>query len=111
MRRFAGVWSLLLAGLSLAGLAMGAVACEGDPMQRVRISQYPPDFHYITKQEIRTTMAELAVEVVALDGLLTRPAQPAEREAVLETLTRMRALAGQLVRGGARSSHPRSRRA
>jgi hypothetical protein len=90
------------------GIVAAVMACGGDGMSRISRAQYPPDFHYITKQEIRTKMAELAVQVVALDELLSRSDGPApgDRDTVLEILGRMRELAGQLVRGGARSSHP-----
>jgi len=89
--------------MAAAGLACGSVG-----MFRISRAQYPPDFHYITKREIRTKMAELAVQVVALDELLSRSdgSAPGDRDMVLEILGRMRELAGQLVRGGARSSHP-----
>jgi hypothetical protein len=96
-----------LAHLVLAPLVV-VLSCSGGDMSRIARSQYPPDFHYITKQEIRTKMGELAVQVVALDELLSRSdgPGPGERDAVLEILGRMRVLAGQLVWAGAKSSHP-----
>jgi hypothetical protein len=69
---------------------------------------YPPDFHYITQQEVRTTMGSLAVEIATLDALLGSEAvaNSENRDAVIASLTRMRSLAGQLKKG-ARSNHPR----
>lgn len=76
-------------------------------MQQVQRAQYPPDFHYITKREIRTTMGELAVDVVALDALLAQTGGPGpgDRETILEILRHMRGLAGRL-KVGEHSSHP-----
>jgi hypothetical protein len=76
-------------------------------MADVRRAQYPPDFHYITKQEIRTQMGQLAAEVVALDAILSKPGGPteADRETILAILQRMRTAAGQLEKGE-HSNHP-----
>ena len=84
------------------------LACDPSRMSDMRRAQYPPDFHYITKQEIRSTMGELATEVVALDGLLSKKGGPTadDRQKILEILGRMRTLAGQLKKGS-HSSHPR----
>jgi len=91
----------LVAGVSLA-------ACQSNSLRHVRAVTYPPDFHYITSQEIRTTMGRLAVEVAALDDLVGQGEEtaPAAREEVIQILTRMRALSGQLKKG-AKSNHPR----
>jgi hypothetical protein len=88
-------------------LVFSPISCEGDAMRRARMAQYPPDFHYITKQEIHTIMGRLAVEVVALDGILSRQSgpDPEDRDAVLEILSRMRVLTGQL-KMGSKSNHP-----
>ena len=94
--------------IGLLAVFMSVLSCEHGSMPSIGMEQYPADFHYITKQEIRTTMAQLAVEVVALDNLLAGGgvAPAGEREEVLDILVRMRVLAGQLRRGGAKSSHP-----
>ena len=72
---------------------------------------YPPDFHYISKRDIESTMGQLATEVVALDAMLSKPSGPTaeDRETILAILSRMRTLAGQL-KTGSRSSHPRLER-
>ncbi len=97
---------LLPAIVSVAALSL---ACGGDTMGRMRVAQYPPDFHYITKGEIQTRMGELAKDVVALDALLSAEGGPGtdERDQVLTILRRMRIVAGQLKKAGTRSSHPR----
>jgi hypothetical protein len=91
----------------IAAIGLGSVCCEGDTMHRISAAQYPPDFHYITKQEIRTTMGQLAMEVSSLDAILSPPggATPEVRDAVLDILRNMRALAAQLKQGS-KSSHP-----
>ena len=93
---------------ALAGALLLGTACGGDTMERIHQSQYPQDFHYITKGEIRTKMAELAVQIVSLDELLGREGGPLpeDREKVLEILRRMRGIAAQLKKAGAKSSHP-----
>lgn len=103
MRRFASGW--LVAAL-VVGLA--AIACEGDGLRRVRSVTYPPDFHYITRQEIRTTMGRLASEMLVLEALLGKQGglAPEDQETVVAVLTRMEALASQLKQG-AKSNHPR----
>jgi hypothetical protein len=92
----------------LALLAPLLAACGGDTMERIHRAQYPQDFHYITKREIRTTMAKLAVQIVALDDLLGQPGGPAadQREEVLTILREMRRLAAQLKQAGTTSNHP-----
>jgi hypothetical protein len=98
----------LAALATLAALGFASISCEGDTMRRVRMSQYPPDFHYITEGEIRSTMGELAVNVVALDETLSQEGgpRPEERDEVIAILKRMRGLAGQLKKGS-KSNHPR----
>ena len=98
----------LVAILLFSLLAGTTFACDSKRMSDVSQANYPVDFHYITKQEIRSTMGELATEVVALDALLSKQGGPTadDREKVLEILSRMRTLAGQLKTGW-RSSHPR----
>lgn len=92
---------ILATGFTLLG-------CEGDALRRVRTVTYPPDFHYISEQEIRTTMGSLAIEVVALDEIMRQRGGPLpeDRDEVVAILTRMRGLAAQLKKG-TKSNHPR----
>jgi hypothetical protein len=93
---------------------VGLAACRGDGgdggggLQRVREVTYPPDFHYITQREIRTTMDRLAVEIATLEAIMEKPGgpRPEDRQAVIESLERMEDLAAQLDQGD-RSNHPR----
>ena len=61
---------------------------------------YPPNFHYISNEEIRSTMAALAVEVEALDQImwLREETGSVDRERVIEILQRLHVLASQLKR-------------
>lgn len=96
----------LLACLLLVACAV--VACAGDTLERVRSATYPPDFDYITKREIYSTMGALAADVDALDQIMWQPDGPAlsDQEHVVEILSRMRTLARQL-KPREHSNHPR----
>ena len=100
-------WTRLQGFVALAVIILG---CAGEPLERVRAATYPPDFHYITKQEIRTTMGALASEVYGLDSIMRQPGGPRleDREIVIEILSRMQTLSRQLKRRE-RSNHPRIR--
>jgi hypothetical protein len=100
-----GLRTLLQSFVALAVIVLG---CAGESLERVRAATYPPDFHYITKQEIRTTMGSLALEVYALDQIMWQPGGPrlGDRANVIEILSRMRSLSRQLKRRE-HSNHPR----
>lgn len=95
----------LCAGLLLGGLP--GLGCSPTRMEQVHRAQYPPDFHYITEREIRTTMGQLALDVVALDAVLAKAGgpKPDDRQTILEILRHMRGLASRL-KVGEHSSHP-----
>ncbi len=89
-----------------------AIACFGfsacaDAPQKLRKATYPPGFHYITKEEIRETMAALGYWIDELDQVMWREegVQPSDQERVLGILTEMSRLAGEL-KTGTRSNHP-----
>jgi hypothetical protein len=77
-------------------------------MERVRAGTNPRDFHYITQEEIHTTMGGLAVQVHALDQIMWREGGPRveDQAQVVDILSRMRPLAVQLKRRRF-SNHPR----
>jgi len=89
-------------------LVVACGACSGEPLERVRDYTYPPDLHYITKQQIRTTMGALAAQVDALDEIMWQPGGPTGKDQarVVEILSQMRTLARELD-PRAHSSHPR----
>jgi hypothetical protein len=82
-------------------------ACSAERMRR---HTYPPDFHYISRDEIRGTMGELAVRMAELEDIMTDEDEPAvepeEQERIIELLAEMRQFSLDLKRGS-RSNHPR----
>lgn len=82
-------------------------ACS-DFAAAVREITYPPDFKYVSGQELRSDMHWLAFELQQLDLTLTKDYAPAtnQQQEVLETLGRLEAIAGRLQAGDAGSNHP-----
>jgi hypothetical protein len=70
----------------------------------IRAVAYPPSFHYIPLAEVRSTMWELAADVVDLEQLLHAPvvAEPA----VVERLSQMERHAASLATS-APTNHPK----
>jgi len=93
--------------LSLALLLLPLLWACANPEQ-VRKHTYPPNFRYISQGEVRGSMSALAVQINALDELLTdESVAPEDRERVIEILSEMQLLARDLNGGGKRSNHPR----
>lgn len=105
MRR--GAWPGKQTFGALGTLLLLGAACAGDSLEQLRRATYPPDFHYITQQEIHTKMGALASEVDALDQIMWKAGGPTpeDRTRVVEILSRMRTLAAQLKRRP-QSNHP-----
>jgi len=84
-----------------------ALGCAGTSLKDVREMTYPPNFHYISNDEIRATMAAMAVEVEALDRIMwQRDGSPeVDRERVIETLIRLDSLASRLKRREQSNQH------
>jgi hypothetical protein len=79
---------------------------------QMRRFTYPPDFHFITREEITDTMTGLAYWIDELEEIMWRDDEltASDRERVVEILTEMRRLAFDL-KSGTRSNHPRIDRA
>lgn len=93
--------------LSLALILLPLLWACANPEQ-IRQHTYPPNFRYITKDEVRGTMSGLAVQINVLDELLTdETVDPADRERVVEILSEMQRLARDLNGSGTRTNHPR----
>lgn len=97
--------ALVVLLVGLVSLTIGCVERELVPLRR---ATYPPDFHYLTRDEIQTTMADFARSVDSLDGILSKAggAGPADRDAVVGILEKLRLQAIHLESGNA-SNHPR----
>jgi len=103
-------------GRMLRGLLTPAVAlCIGitgatcaDIPARVRKHTYPPDFNYITDQQLRSTMWRLAEQVERLNDTLrlTGPISETERKALVQLLTDMETVTNDLGGQGWSSNHP-----
>ena len=95
-------------GLPIAvWVALAMLACSEAGLAPIRSVTYPPDFHYLTRDEIQGTMAEFARSVDALDAILAREggAGAADRDAVVGILEQLRLQARHLA-SGAESNHP-----
>ncbi|MBW2282668.1 MAG: hypothetical protein JRG76_07255 [Deltaproteobacteria bacterium] len=100
-------WIWIAPGLAVA---LALVACADTP-EKVRTVTYPPDFHYITRDEIDSVMGRLAVQMVRLEARMQRDGEfrDEDRDAVVQILSEMLRLSQELKQG-TRSSHPRIHR-
>ena len=73
----------------------------------VRKITYPPDFKYVTGQELRSRMEQMAFQLQLLDQALTgsNTGQPAQQQ-VLGSLRNIERISANLQAGEAGSSHP-----
>jgi len=96
--------------LCLLASVVGLSACQGRRVgERVRARTYPPSFHYISTQELHSTMARLAAHASRLDQLMRESEQgvaPSQAEVVglLQAIEREAATLGP---GDWPSNHPR----
>lgn len=74
----------------------------------VRKITYPPDFKYVTGQELRSRMEQMAFQLQLLDQALAENnvGRPAQQQQVLGSLRNIRRIASNLQAGEAGSSHP-----
>lgn len=90
--------------LAITALLAGCSAAE------IRPYTYPPDFSYITKEQIQGTMGQLAVRMVELDAIMDGredpELEPELQARVIVLLTELHELSLDLKRG-TRSNHPR----
>jgi len=97
--------SAILLGICL--LALQASSCA-DSAAWVRQYTYPPTFHYITGEQLRSTMWRLAFHARGLRQLMTSPEETAAHRAeVLQHLRMMEQATLELNRTGWPTNHPR----
>jgi hypothetical protein len=92
---------------AVALLAAAVAACV--PAASVRRHTYPPDFRYVERTEVRTTMQRLARDVTRLEAVLRQPGGPPDeggRGEVIALLDRMRTEADRLRLPGEVGNHP-----
>jgi hypothetical protein len=83
------------------------VACA-DVSALLRRHTYPPNFKYITREQLRSAMWQLAEKVNALDALMRQPGpiDATRRTEVRQLLTAMRAATTALQAQGQPTNHP-----
>ncbi|MEX2367606.1 MAG: hypothetical protein WD601_13465 [Pseudohongiellaceae bacterium] len=76
--------------------------------ETIRQFTYPPDFQYVTQDELRTEMDQLAYQLQILDTTLAvqEAGESVEQEQVVNTLRNIQRIGTGLQAGGAGSSHP-----
>lgn len=85
-----------------------AISGCADFAAAVRQVTYPPDFTYVTGQELRSRMDQMAFQLQLLDRALAEntAGRPPQQEQVLGTLQNIERVASSLQVGEAGSSHP-----
>lgn len=90
--------------LGLAGLQM--LGCVGFA-ERLRQYTYPPDFHYISTEQLRSTMWQLAYHSRELNRLMTPPSSAeSHRVQILDHLESMEQVIIELNRTAWPTNHP-----
>ena len=89
-------------------LVCGALAACAGFSAGLRQYTYPPDFVYITQEQLRSTMWQLARQVRDLQLLMLEPTSTNERQRqkVVELLMTMEHTTSQLNTSGRPSNHP-----
>ena len=85
-----------------------AIAGCNDIAATARKFTYPPDFNYVSDQEFRSQMEQLAFQLQVLDKALVKgnTGQPSQQQHVLDALRKMERIGSSLKAGDAGSSHP-----
>ena len=93
--------------LLLMMIALQLSGCS-DVARWVRQYTYPPEFHYIERDEIRGTMRELAAHARQVDQLMLVEDVPQEHRAeIIEHLRAMEQATGKLDQSGWPTNHPK----
>jgi cytochrome c553 len=99
-----------LSALGMILLLSAAFVMSGcnDIATMARKVTYPPDFNYVSEQEFRSQMDQLAFQLQLLDrALVTSNSEPSiQQQQVLDALRNMERIGSSLQAGEAGSSHP-----
>lgn len=100
--QFTFIITLLITGI------LNITACSSEFAAAVRKVTYPPDFKYVTAEELRSNMHRLAFELQQLDTALlqTNNATLEQQKQVLQNLNNIQNIARSLHAGDAGASHP-----
>ena len=85
-------------------MILGVTACRNGA-SGIRRYTYPPDFDYITPEQLQSAMWTLASQIRYLDVLLDRE-DPVDQAAVVSLLAEIDVTVGRLDRGGRSRNHP-----
>ena len=97
--------TILLATLALVVLTGCA---DSNPMDIIRQATYPPDFNYVSGQELQDSMDQLGYQLQQLDQAL-EPAESGEevqQQEVIAVLGNIERIGTNLRAGDAGSNHP-----
>ena len=104
MRRFAKRVALIAIAVAIA-----QISCVSPSHTRFQAMVYPPDFSYLSEQELESSMWVLASEIGRLDDLLqaaaSEPLADTQR-AIQESLLRMRRAIDEIDTPGRTTQHP-----
>ncbi len=91
----------------LVFISLVLIGCDTKMMESVRKVTYPPDFNYISQDEISGTMQQFAWYTQLLDNYLRDPARITEeqRQSAIDILRKMESLSLELGSEDLRSSH------
>ncbi len=91
----------------LVSAAISISACSNTAAV-IRKVTYPPDFKYVSGQELRSYMSQLAFQLQQLDLSLaeSNTVQPARQQEVIDILGRIETIGEKLQAGEAGSNHP-----
>lgn len=99
---------LFLRGSCALMIGLLAMACVSKP-PALQTLTYPPDFSYVPRERLQSTMWILAAEVTRLDGLLRdadAPNDPRLKDEVRQSLRRMAASLEQIDYPGHMTQYP-----
>jgi len=95
-------------GSAIAPLIIFQLVGCADFARWARQYTYPPEFRYVERDEIRSTMRQLASQSRALNQLVHSAAEPqAQRTEILTHLRAMERSAEKLDQSGWSSNHPK----
>ncbi len=83
------------------------VACSASSLKHIREHTYPPNFNYITSEQLHTTMSRLAQKVTKLDLIMNEIEEPGkiQTQEAVGILLEMEAMTASLGTEGWPSNH------
>jgi hypothetical protein len=87
---------------------LGISGCSSDMAAAMRKVTYPPNFKYVSPDELRSSMQQLAYQLQQLDEALMPdiPQDTAQQQKVVGVLGKIERIGSKLQGGNAGASHP-----